>query len=94
VNESLTDRLQQTRLMIVAVDREGGRLRVKGETCTDLTCHARTIVLTEEGTLAGIEALYPGDIVRLEEEVTASGLAVSKVVVLRRVWEAIASPEL
>ena len=94
MSESLTDRLQQTRLMIVEVDRERGRLRVKGETCTDFACHARTIVLTEEGTLAGIEALYPGDIVRLEEEVAADGLAVAKVVVLRRVWEAIASPEI
>lgn len=94
MNESLTDRLQQTRLMIVEVDHERGRLRVKGETCTDLVCHARTIVLTEEGSLAGIEALNPGDIVRLEEGVAADGLPVAKVVVLRRVWEAIASPEL
>ena len=94
MSESLTDRLQQTRLMIVEVDRERGRLRVKGATCTDFVCHERTIVLTEEGALAGIEALYPGDIVRLEEEAAADGLAVAKVVVLRRVWEAIASPEI
>ena len=31
---------------------------------------------------------------RLEEGVAADGLPVAKVVVLRRVWEAIASPEL
>ena len=68
MTESLTDRLQQTRLMVVEVDRERGRLRVKGEACSDLSCHGRTIVLTEDGTIAGVDALYPGDIVRIETD--------------------------
>ena len=91
---SLTDRLQQSRLMIVEVDREGGRLRVRGAACSDLSCHARTVVVTEDGSLAGVDALNPGDIVRIEEDATEGGVTVARVVVLRRVWERIASPEL
>ena len=94
MNENLTEQLQQTRLMVVEVDREHGRLRVKGEACSDLSCHARTIVLTEDGTITGVDALYPGDIVRVETDVAEDGVSVAKVVVLRRVWESIASPEL
>jgi hypothetical protein len=94
VTDSLTDRLQQGRLMVVEVDRDRGRLRVKGEACSDLSCHTRTVVVTQDGHLAGVEALYPGDIVRIETEAGAGGTAVAKVVVVRRVWEGIASPEL
>ena len=94
MTESFTDRLQQTRLMVVEIDREHGRLRVKGEACSDLSCHARTIVLTEDGTIAGVDALYPGDVVRIETDVADDGVSVARVVVLRRVWESIASPEL
>jgi len=94
VTDSFTERLQQTRLMVVEVDRQGGRLRVKGEGCTDLSCHAQTIVVTEDGTIADVDALYPGDIVRLETDIAGDGAAVARVVVLRRVWEAIASPEI
>ena len=92
MSESLTDRLQQTRLMVVDVDREHGRLRVRGEGCTDLSCHTRTIVITEDGREAGVDALYPGDIVRIESD--AEGDGVARIVVLRRVWEGIASPEI
>ena len=91
---SLTDRVQARRLMVVEVDRDRGRLRVKGADCSDLSCHADTIVVTEDGTLAGVDALHPGDIVRIEEDSTERGVAVARVVVLRRVWERIASPEL
>jgi hypothetical protein len=80
--------------MVVEVDRQRGRLRVKGAICSDLSCHARTIVVTEDGTLAGVDALYPGDIVRIEEDLADGGATVARVVVLRRVWERIASPEL
>ena len=91
---SFTDRLQQDRLMVVEVDREHGRLRVKGAGCTDLSCHERTVVVTEDGALAGVDALNPGDIVRIEEDIADGGARVARVVVLRRVWERIASPEL
>ena len=94
MTESLTDRLQQTRLMVVEVDRDRGRIRVKGESCSDLACHARTVVVTEDGRLAGVESLYPGDIVRVETDIVQEGEVVARVHVLRRVWEGIASPEL
>ena len=94
MNDSITARLQHTRLMVVEVDRDQGRLRVKGEACSDLSCHAQTVVVTEDGGVAGIDALYPGDIVRIESAETDSGAPVARVVVLRRVWESIASPEL
>jgi hypothetical protein len=94
VTDSITDRLQQSRLMIVEVDRARGRLRVKGAACSDLSCHARAVVVTEDGSLAGVDALNPGDIVRIEEDVAEGRVMVARVVVLRRVWERIASPEL
>jgi hypothetical protein len=80
--------------MVVEVDRERGRLRVRGEACSDLACHAQTVVVTEQGGLADVGALYPGDIVRLETAGEDDSSAVTRVVVLRRVWEGNASPEL
>jgi hypothetical protein len=90
MTQSLTDWLQQSRLTVVAVDPVRHRLRVKGEGCSDLSCHERTVVITEDGVEAPLTALNPGDVVRLDE--TAHGVA--QIVVLRRVWEQIASPEL
>jgi hypothetical protein len=91
---SLTDWLQESRLVVVEVDHERGRLRVKGAACSDLACQTHTVVITEDGRLAGVDALYPGDVVRLESDESDDGLIVTKVVVLRRVWEQIASPEI
>jgi hypothetical protein len=85
-----TEWLQQSRLTVVAVDPDQRRLRVKGEGCSDLSCHERTVVITEEGVEAPLSALNPGDVVRIDE--TDRGVAT--IVVLRRVWEQIASPEL
>jgi hypothetical protein len=90
MTQSITDWLQQSRVMVVEIDPEGGRLRVKGDSCADLSCHAETIVITEDGREAPLDALNPGDIVRVDE----STGGVARVVVLRRVWEGIASPEL
>jgi flagella basal body P-ring formation protein FlgA len=90
MTQSITDWLQQSRVMVVAVDREHGRLRVKGATCSDLSCHEQTVVVTEDGVEAPVDALNPGDVVRIEE----GDSGVARIVVLRRVWEQIASPEL
>ena len=90
MTQSLTDQLQQGRVMVVEVDREHGRLRVKGAACSDLSCPERTVVITDDDREAGLDALNPGDVVRIEE--TAEH--VRRIVVLRRVWEQIASPEL
>jgi hypothetical protein len=77
--------------MVVEVDRDHDRLRVKGAGCRDLSCHTHAVVVTEDGRLAGVDTLKPGDIVRVEEDGDGG---VARVVVLRRVWEGIASPEL
>ena len=90
MTQNLTEWLQQSRLTVVAVDPERSRLRVKGESCTDLSCHEDTVVITEDGVEAPLAALHPRDVVRIDE----TGRGVAKIVVLRRVWEQIASPEL
>ena len=90
MTQNLTDWLQQSRLMVVSVDRDQGRVRVKEDACTDLLCHEHTVVVTEDGTTAGLDALNPGDIVKVE---SAAGRT-QRIVVLRRVWEELASPEL
>jgi hypothetical protein len=89
--QSLTDWLQQNRLVVVSVDPATGRVRLKeeGATCTDVTCADRTVVLTEDGPTADLGALNPGDIVRLE----GGREGPSQVVVVRRVWEELTSPE-
>lgn len=90
MTQSLTDWLQQSRLTIVEVDPDRHRLRVKGEGCSDLACHEQTVVITEDGLEAPLGSLNPGDVVRVDD----TGQGVAKIVVLRRVWEQIASPEL
>jgi hypothetical protein len=91
MTQGLTDWLQQNRVVIVAVDLDNRRVRVKGEAeaCTDLSCSERTLVVTDEGTGADLAALNPGDIVRIDE---SSGRP-ERIVVVRRVWEELTSPE-
>jgi len=88
--QTFTDWLQQSRLTVVEVDPDHNRLRVKGESCSDLACHEQTVVITEDGLEAPLHALNPGDVVRVED----TGRGIAKIVVLRRTWEQIASPEL
>lgn len=90
--QSLTERLQESRLTVVAVDVEHGRLRVRGaaDACTDLTCAERTVVVTDDAPTSDLTALNPGDIVKVEPSVGRP----SRIIVVRRVWEEIASPEL
>jgi hypothetical protein len=88
---SLTDWLQTYRHTVVAADPASGQLRLKvaGEGCRDLACGDRTLILDEEGRATALAALRPGDIVRLD---TAPGGAV-RVVVVRRAWDELTSPE-
>ena len=90
MTQSVTDWLQQSRLIVVAVDAAAGRVRLKGveEVCTDLTCGAETRV-TSDDVSGGLEALNPGDIVRVESRAGAA----QKIVVVRRVWDEFSSPE-
>jgi hypothetical protein len=91
MTQGLTDWLQKSRVVIVAVDPDNRRVRVKGEAeaCTDLSCSERTVVVTDEGAAANLAALNPGDIVRIDE---VSGRP-ERIVVVRRVWEELTSPE-
>jgi hypothetical protein len=92
MTQSLTDWLQQRRFTVVAIDTAGGRLRVRGadEACSDLSCHQQTVVVTDDGLVGSLGVLNPGDIVKIE-----SGAGrLEKIVVLRRVWDELASPEL
>ena len=91
MSQGLTDWLQQSRFVVVAVDSAGRSLRVKGEAevCTDLSCSERTVVVTDEGTGPDLKAINAGDIVKIEE---VSGRP-ERIVVVRRVWEELTTPE-
>ena len=91
MSQSLTDWLQQSRFGVVAVDPARRSLRVKGEAevCTDLSCSERTVVVSDDGTAPDLTGLNAGDIVKIEE---ASGRA-ERIVVVRRVWEELTTPE-
>jgi len=91
MTQSLTEQIQRSRLVVVEVKRAEGRLRVRGEAdvCTELSCAAETLVVTDEDTKAGLDTLHPGDIIKVEP---ADGRP-DRIVVLRRAWDEIASPE-
>jgi hypothetical protein len=88
---SLTEWLQQSRLIVVGVDPISRSVRVKNESeaCTDLTCGERTLVVSDEGVGRDLAALNAGDIVRIEETAGRP----ERIVVVRRVWEELTSPE-
>jgi hypothetical protein len=91
MSQSLTDWLQHSRFVVVAVDPARRHLRVKGqaEVCTDVSCSERTVVVTDEGTGPDLAAVNAGDIVRIEE---VSGRP-ERIIVVRRVWEELTTPE-
>lgn len=91
MTHSLTDWLQHSRVVVVGVDPKTRQLRVKSENeaCTDVSCHERTLVVSDDGSGADLAALNAGDIVRIEEQ---SGRA-DRIVVVRRVWDELTSPE-
>jgi hypothetical protein len=91
MSQSLTDWLQQSRLVVVGIDTERRQIRVKSEAeaCTDLSCSERTVVVTDDGSGRDLAAINPGDIVKIEE---ISGRP-ERIVVVRRVWEELTSPE-
>lgn len=90
MTQSLTDSLQHSRMVVVSVDLGQRRVRVRGgeDVCSDLACASTTLVVTDEGP-AGLETLNPGDVVRVQP--SPDGAA--RIVVLRRVWEELTSPE-
>ena len=91
MSQSLTDWLQQSRFVVVAVDPARHTVRVKSdaEMCTDLSCSERTLVVSDEGSAPDLTALNAGDVVKIEEK---SGRP-ERIVVVRRVWEELTTPE-
>jgi hypothetical protein len=92
MTHSVTEWLQQSRLIVVAVDNERRRLRVKndGDMCSDLSCHEGTVVIADDRGEHDLATLNPGDVIK----VSPSTDNPEAIVVLRRVWEELASPEL
>jgi len=90
--QSLSESIQQSRMTVVEVDKSRGRLRVRGtaDVCADLSCSEHARVVTDEEVKADLDFLNPGDIVKIEP---GAG-SVERIVVVRRAWEEIASPEI
>ena len=87
---SLTDSLKKDRLIVVAVDKVAGRIRVKSEAevCSDLGCDG-ALVVTDEGQSTDLANVNAGDIIMLEAK---NGRA-SQIRVVRRVYDEYSSPE-
>jgi hypothetical protein len=92
MTDSLTDWLQQSRLIVVSVDPSQRRLRLKGtaDACTDISCSEQTVVVTDDDAQGGLAALNAGDIVKLDGGIPGRP---ERIVVVRRVWEELTSPE-
>jgi hypothetical protein len=86
----LTDSLDRERFCVVDVDKNAGRLRVKGmaDVCSDLSCEGAEII-TEEGVTKDLETVRPGDIIKMDQK---DGRA-HEIVVVRRAYEEYSSPE-
>src|SRR2546430_11351327 len=90
MTQSLTEQIQRSRLVVVEVKGAEGRLRVRGEAdvCTELSCSAETLVVTDEDTKAGLDTLHPGDIIKVEP----AGRRPRKNVLSRPAWGEPAAP--
>lgn len=88
---SFTEALQRDRHIVVSIDATRGTVRIKNaaEACTDLSCSDQTLVVSDQGTRADLAMLNAGDIVRLE----GPGGRPERIVVVRRVWDELSSPE-
>jgi hypothetical protein len=89
---SLTDSIQQDRHIIVAVDPVRKSIRIKGvgDACTELTCSEHTLVVSDDTGRGGdLATLNAGDIVKLEGPLDRP----RRIVVVRRVWDELSSPE-
>jgi len=88
---SVTDALQQQRVIVVAVDPERGHVKIKGATdvCSVVSCSGDTLVCCDEGTSPNLETLNPGDVVKIEGPEGRP----ERIVVVRRAWDELTSPE-
>ena len=92
MTQSLTDWLQQNRLIVVSVDASARRIRVKSaaDVCSDVSCGEHTVIVGDEHADGGLVALNAGDIVRFDGGTPARP---ERIVVVRRVWDELTSPE-
>jgi hypothetical protein len=91
MSQTLTDWLRHSRLVVVDVQRELGRVRVRSEVdgCSDLACDAHAVVVDETGASGSLDTLNPGDVIRVAKEPGQP----DRLVVVRRVWDELTSPE-
>jgi hypothetical protein len=84
--------LQESRLVVVSVDPARRHLRLRGvqDQCSEMSCGQDSVVVADGETTSALEALSPGDIVKIE----SAAAGPTRIVVLRRAWEEYASPEL
>jgi hypothetical protein len=92
MTQSLTDWLQANRLIVVAVDAAARRVRVKSaaDVCSDVSCGEHTVIVGDEHGDDGLATLNAGDIVRFDGGTAAQP---ERIVVVRRVWDELTSPE-
>jgi hypothetical protein len=83
--------LQESRLVVVSVDPARRHLRLRGvqDECSEMSC-GDSVVVADDETTSALDALSPGDIVKIESPAAGQ----TRIVVLRRAWEEYASPEL
>jgi hypothetical protein len=55
-----------------------------------MSCGPDSVVVADDETTSALEAISPGDIVKIE----SAAAGPTRIVVLRRAWEEYASPEL
>jgi hypothetical protein len=91
MSQTLTDWLRHSRLVVVDIQREFGRVRVRSQAggCSDLTCGAQAVVVDETGTSGSLDTLNPGDVIKVATEAGQP----DRLVVVRRVWDELSSPE-
>jgi hypothetical protein len=91
MSQTLTEWLRDSRLVVVDIQRELGRVRVRSESggCSDLACGAQAVVVDETGTSGSLDTLNPGDVVKIVAETGQP----DRLVVVRRVWDELSSPE-
>ncbi|MBI2371332.1 MAG: hypothetical protein HYV08_14070 [Deltaproteobacteria bacterium] len=94
--DGLTAELLRSRATVVEVGSEAGTLQLQEAdgACRSLRCHPQVEVLGEEGEPLDLQALHPGDVVKVEAAPGGPEQGVRRITVLRRFWTEWGSPEL
>ena len=89
--QSLTEWLQQDRFTVVAVSPETNTIRIRDVTdqCTEFACGEPPLVVGDDVAGEGLAALGAGDVIRIDERPGEP----RRIVLVRRSWDEIGSPE-